>query len=256
MNLHVLLKYFPQLGDLIMIRFILIILAIVLYLLLTSPMILFLKVTNEKHKERNDRIASNMIRWVFRVILKMAGAKITVTGKENIPEEPVLYVGNHRSYFDILTGYVSIDGCCGFVSKKEMEKIPLLSTWMRLISCLFLDRKDIKQGLKTILAAVDQVKKGTSVWIFPEGTRSKTGEMLEFKEGSMKIAEKSGCPIIPVAIKGTDDLYEKHRPFVRPANIQIHFGEPVYPKQMSREEKKFLGAAMRSKIQEMLDDME
>lgn len=238
-----------------MIRFILVFLTIVLYLLLTSPVMLFLEATKENHKERNDRIASTMIRWIFGIILKIAGADITVTGKENIPQEPVLYVGNHRSYFDVLTGYVSIDGCCGFVAKKEMEKIPLLANWMRLISCLFLDRKDIKQGLKTILAAVDQVKKGTSVWIFPEGTRSKTGEMLEFKEGSMKIAEKSGCAIIPVAIKGTDDLYEKHRPFIRATKIQICFGEPVYPKQMSREEKKFLGASMRGKIQEMLEEM-
>lgn len=239
-----------------MIRSILVILLIFLYLVLTIPVMLFLKCTNKTHKERNDRIASSMVHWIFRVLMAVTGSTVTVTGKENIPDEPVLYVGNHRSFFDVVSGYANIDGCCGFVAKKELKKIPLLATWMELISCLFLDRQNVKEGLKTILAAIDQVKNGTSVWIFPEGTRSKTGEMLEFKEGSMKIAEKSGCAIIPVAFKGTDDVFEKHIPFIRPSKIQIRFGEPVYPKLLSREEKKFLGAGVRSRIQEMLDEME
>lgn len=239
-----------------MIRLILVAFILFLYLVLTIPMMLYLKCTNEKHKERNDRIASNMVRWAFKLILAATGSDVTVTGKEHIPDEPVLYVGNHRSYFDILTGYTSIDGCCGFVAKKEMEKIPLLSSWMMLISCLFLDRKDIKQGLKTILAAIDQVKNGTSVWIFPEGTRNRGEDLMEFKEGSMKIAEKSGCAIVPVALKGTADVFENHTPWIRPSHIQIQFGEPIYPKELSREEKKFLGASVRNRIQGMLDEME
>ena len=239
-----------------MIRTILVVLVIFLYLILTLPAALFLKCTGEKHKERNDRIASAMVRWIVKVIMAATGSTVTVSGKENIPDEPVLYVGNHRSYFDIVAGYMSIDGCCGFVAKKEMEKIPILATWMRLISCLFLDRKNVKEGLKTILAAIDQVKAGISVWIFPEGTRSQNEEMLEFKEGSMKIAEKSGCAIIPVAFKGTDDIFEKHMPFIRASHVQVQFGEPIYPKQLSREEKKFLGALVRGKIQDILDEME
>lgn len=239
-----------------MIRAIIIVLLIFLYLFLTIPVMLFFKCTNEKHKERNDRIASNMVRWIFKVLMAVTGSTITVTGKEHIPDEPVLYVGNHRSFFDVVSGYASIDGRCGFIAKKELKRIPLLSIWMELISCLFLDRENVKEGLKTILAAIDLVKNGTSVWIFPEGTRSRTDEMLEFKEGSMKIAEKSGCAIIPVAFKGTDDVFEKHMPFIRPSHIRICFGEPIYPKQLSREEKKFLGAGVRSKIQDMLDEME
>ena len=238
-----------------MIRLILVVLAIILYLILTIPVLIFLHATNEKHKERNDRIARHMVCWIFQVLLFLTGSTVTVKGQENIPDEPVLFVGNHRSYFDIVCGYPVIGQCCGYVAKKEMERIPILATWMRMISCLFLDRKNIKEGLKTILAGIEQVKNGTSVWIFPEGTRSQKEEMLEFKEGSMKIAEKSGCAIIPVAFKGTDDILEKHMPWIRPAHVQICIGEPVYPKQLSREEKKFLGAATRSKIQDMLDSM-
>lgn len=239
-----------------MIRTILTALTIGLYLIVTYPVQLFLRATRGTHKERNDRIASRMIRGVLRIMIKIAGIRLTVTGKENIPDEPVLYVGNHRSYFDIVTTYVAIDNVCGYVAKKEMGRFPIFNKWMELLNCLLLDRSDIKQGLKTILAGIEQVKNGISIFIFPEGTRSQTDEMLEFKEGSLKIADKSGCAIIPVAIKGTDNVWEKHVPFIRPAKVHIHFGEPIYPKQLSRDEKKFLGASVRELIQKTLDEME
>lgn len=239
-----------------MIRTVLFITFLALYLILTYPILLILKVTNEKHKERNDRIAFRMTQWACRILLFITGAKITVLGEENIPEEPVLFVGNHRSYFDIPLGYTRLKAPCGYVAKIELAKFPILSQWMPQISCLFLDRQDIKQGLKTILAGVQQVKNGTSVWIYPEGTRSHMDEMLEFKEGSMKIAEKSGCPIIPVAIKGSDDIFEKHVPALKAVPVTIQFGEPIYPNELTRDEKKVLGATTRAKIQEMLDAME
>ena len=115
---------------------------------------------------------------------------MNVIGRENIPDDrAVLYVGNHRSYFDIVIGYTLIKGQCGFVAKKEMEKIPLLSIYMKYLHCLFLDRENIKEGLKTILVGIDKIKNGISVWIFPEGTRNKAEQetdLLDFKEGSMK----------------------------------------------------------------------
>ncbi|MFQ8841288.1 MAG: lysophospholipid acyltransferase family protein [Clostridium fessum] len=121
-------------------------------------------------------------------------------GYENIPQDrPVLYVGNHRSYFDILVGYTTVPGLMGFVAKKEMEKIPLLSKWMLNVNCLFLDRNNIKEGLKTILAGIEKVRRGVSVWIFPEGTRNKNeqlSDLLPFKEGKLEDCREiwlSGC---------------------------------------------------------------
>ena len=102
---------------------------------------------------------------------------------------PYFIIGNHRSYFDILLTYSRCPIRTGYIAKKEMEKIPLLSTWMRYLHCLFLDRKDIKQGLKTILTAVDKVKSGISICIFPEGTRNRNKDeldMLPFHEGASK----------------------------------------------------------------------
>ena len=200
--------------------------------------------------------STQMVRNIFEKLLKMAGVTVEVRGYENIPQDrPVLYVGNHRSYFDILVGYTTVPGLMGFVAKKEMEKSPLLSKWMLNVNCLFLDRNNIKEGLKTILTGIEKVKGGISTWIFPEGTRNKSedpADLMEFREGSLKIAEKSGCPVIPVAITGTDDVFERHIPWIRKSHVIIEYGEPIYLKELPLDKKKFPGAYTREIISEMI----
>ena len=148
-----------------------------------------------KDPAARDRESLKIVQFMFRLILKIAGVEVTVKGAENIPkDQAVLYVGNHRSYFDILVGYTTVPGLMGFVAKKEMLRYPFLRSWMKNVNCLFLDRENIKEGLKTILEGIDHVKNGISVWIFPEGTRNRNEdlrELLPFKEGSHKIAEKT-----------------------------------------------------------------
>ena len=146
----------------------------------------------------------------------------------------------------------------GYIAKKEMEGIPLLKQWMDRIGCLFLDRKDIRAGLKTILQAITDIREGTSLVIFPEGTRNRNEsvtDLLEFKEGSLKIAEKSGCPVIPMAILGSSNTFEKHMPLIRPAKIVIRFGEPVDVKALPEEYKKKPALFLQNEIREMLEDM-
>lgn len=140
-----------------------------------------------------------MVQWAFNVILFICGTKITVIGEEHVPTDvPVLYIGNHRSYFDIIITYARCPRLTGYVAKDNMEKVPLLRVWMRRLHCLFINRENVKEALKTILAGIDNIKNGISMCIFPEGTRNKSDEqMLPFKEGSFKMAEKTGCPIIP-----------------------------------------------------------
>ena len=242
-----------------MLRFILVALTVVLFLILSIPLLLILRVVDHYDTKRRQRISLKVIRGVFRLILKIAGVRITVEGRENIPQgQAVMYVGNHRGYFDILTGYVTVPDLMGFVAKKEMLRYPLLRTWMKYVNCLFLDRKNIKEGLKTILAAIAQIKEGVSVWIFPEGTRNENGllELLEFHEGSMKKKEKSGCPIVPVAIKGTAEIFEEHIPFIRPGRVVIRYGEPFYIKELEPSKRKFSGAYTRERIISMLREME
>jgi len=135
----------------------------------------------------SSAIAQTMVRITFRLLLFLAGAKVEVRGSENIPKDGgVLFVSNHRSYFDILAGYAYTHKPLGFVAKYEMIKVPLLKQWMDLLNCLFLNRKDIKQGLKTILQGVEKVKSGVSIWICPEGTRNLNDDVTnvkDFKEG-------------------------------------------------------------------------
>ena len=187
-------------------------------------------------------------------MLWITGADISYIGRENVPKDrAVLYVGNHNSYFDILLTYSQCPGLTGYVAKSEMLRYPLLRDWMKRLYCVFLDRSDLRAGMQMILTCIDYIKNGISICIFPEGTRSKDGQMQPFHEGSLKMAAKTGCPIIPMAISNSAQIFENHMPFVRPCKVIVEYGAPVYPKELSKEDQKFLGAYTQKKIQEMLD---
>ena len=198
---------------------------------------------NTRHK-----ISLATIQWVFRVILFICGVKVEVKGRENVPDGPVLYVANHRGIFDILVGYISVDRLTGFISKKEVKKVPFLSWWMYFMNCLFLDRSSAKAGLKTILKAIELEKNGISIFIFPEGTRSKDGNVADFKAGSFKIAEKAGVPVVPIAINHTEEIFENHKPFVRGAHVTFEYCEPIMVNDLSKEEKKQIAEMARNQI--------
>ena len=238
-----------------MIRTVFAFLLVFIFFVVTIPVLFILWIIGKINMKLHDTLSYGIMRWAFGLILFVCGAKVTVRGIENIPKDkPVLYVGNHRSYFDIIVAYKYTIGITGFIAKDEFKKVPVLAHWISCLHGLFLNRKDIKEGLKTVLEAIENVKKGTSYVIFPEGTRNQNDEMLPFKEGSFKIATKSGCPIIPLAISNTDDLFEKHLPWIKPAKVTVHFGEPIYTDQLSKEESKFLGAKTRDVIQKMIDE--
>ena len=133
-----------------MIRLILVLLIAILYLVIGCIPAFILWLIGKKNPDLKDRVSRRMIQWIFGVLLFVSGTKVKAEGLENIPKDrAVLYVGNHRSYFDIITSYRLLPGITGYVAKKEMEKIPLLRLWMRYIHCLFLDRSNVKEGLKT-----------------------------------------------------------------------------------------------------------
>ncbi len=227
------------------------------FLIYTIPVILELRHMRKTDPERSLALSFDIIQKKIRGLMNDTGSTITVIGKENIPDCPVLYVGNHRSYFDILTMYQLFPHITAFVAKQEMEHWFTLAEWMKLGDCLFLDRDDLKAGLKTILAAVDEVKSGTSLFIFPEGTRCENPDILDllpFHEGSMKIASRSGCPVVPVAITGTRDIWENHIPWIHPAKVTAQFGEPFYIADLHDEDKKHPGAYTRQRIIDMLKE--
>ena len=237
-------------------RIIPVILFVVLFLTIGSiPAWLILWVVRRFSPQRADRMALSYVQWAFRVVGWLSGVRLSVSGRENIPEDrPVLYISNHRSYFDVVTGYPQVKGLCGFVAKKQIEKVPSLRVWMRLLHCQFLDRDNMREGLNTIRSCVDLVKEqGVSVWICPEGTRNREKEMLPFKEGSFKIAELAGCPVIPVAISHSDEVLEQHFPWIRATHVSMEFGKPIETGSMDRAARKALPGQVREQIQEMLD---
>ena len=239
-----------------MIRFLLVCITVIGFLILSIPILIVEWIIGKFNPYKKDISSLHLIQSVFRFILWLTGVEVTVIGEELVPtDEAVLYIGNHRSFFDILLTYTRCPRLTGYIAKAEMEKIPLLSNWMHYLHCLFLDRKDIKQGLKTILTAVDKVKSGISICIFPEGTRNRNKDeldMLPFHEGSFKIATKANCPIIPIAISNSANIFEAHFPKISPARVVVEYGKPIYPDELSKEDKRHVGEYTQNVIREML----
>lgn len=235
-----------------MIRLILVAIFLVLFLVLGIPLLLIEWVIGKFNQRAKDISSLRIVQWAFKVILFLAGTKVVIKGEENVPKnEPVLYVGNHRSYFDIVITYSRVPDLTGYIAKKEMLRWPLLVNWMKNLHCLFLDRQDVKQGLKTILTAIDKAKAGISICIFPEGTRNRVNDtFMEFHEGSFKVASKSGCAVIPMAIYNSAAIFEDHIPWIKKATVIVEYGKPFYIKDLPKETQKRVGAYSRDLIME------
>ncbi len=239
-------------GSFFMFRFILCIFIVVFYLVVTIPILIVEWIIGKFNPEIKSRSCLAIVLWSFGWLIRIAGTKVIAIGEENIPTDtPVLYIGNHRSYFDIILTYVRVPRLTGYIAKKEMLKWPLLRIWMKNLHCLFLDRENVKEGIKTILTAIDKIKHGISICIFPEGTRNREADtFLPFHDGSFKIAEKSGVPVIPMTIINSAAIFEDHFPKVRPATVIIHYGKPVYIKDLDKEDRKNIGAYFQNLISE------
>ncbi|MDO4302392.1 MAG: lysophospholipid acyltransferase family protein [Bacillota bacterium] len=235
-----------------MIRFILVACFVILFLVLSIPLLIAEWIIGKFNMDLKNRSSLAIVNWAFRCCLFLAGTRVIVRGEENVPKDcPVLYIGNHRSYFDILITYVRVPRPTGYIAKKEMLRYPLLVNWMKNLHCLFLDRKDVKQGLKIILEAIEKVKSGISICIFPEGTRNRVNHtFMEFHEGSFKIASKTGCPIVPMTIYNSADIFEDHLPKIKKTTVILEYGEPIFIKELSREDQKRIGIYTQNIIKE------
>jgi 1-acyl-sn-glycerol-3-phosphate acyltransferase len=163
-----------------------------------------------------------------RTIIRTSGIKIDVEGQDNIPMgRPVVFACNHASQFDILIMYEALPIQFRFVVKKELFKIPFLGLVMRLAGYIPIDRSGGKAALRSLQEAAGRLKKGESIIIFPEGTRSPDGRLRPFKTGGILIAVRAGCPIVPVAISGSHNVLPKGSLRVRPGRIKVTIGPPV-----------------------------
>lgn len=222
-----------------MIRITLVVLFLLIFFILSLILLPFEWLAGKFNPAFKDRSSLRIVRRAFKIIKFISGVKTTVIGQENIPEdEPVLFVGNHNSYFDIVIAYTFMKRPTGFVAKKELNGFLFVRRWMRNLYCLFLDRKNLKEGLKTILTGIDYIKNGISIVIFPEGTRNKGDDVQEFHSGSFKLAEKSGCKIIPMVQNNTKSIFEKQFPRIKASHTVIEFGKPIDLNELSKEDRK------------------
>ena len=217
-----------------MIKFLFVCLFLITFLILSIPMFLVEWLIGKFSPKTRDYSSLRIVQWAFKVILKITGVEITVIGEENVPDEPVMFIGNHRSFFDILLTYNRCRRLTGYVAKKSMESVPLLSTWMRFLYCLFLDRENPKEGLKTILKAIDYIKQGISICIFPEGTT------------------KTNCAIVPISMNNTSEIFENHFPRIKKTHVILEYGTPIYPDQLTPEEKKHIAPYCEEIIQKTI----
>ena len=239
-----------------MIRTVLAVIVVILYCIISVPILLVETLIRKKWPLAAEISMLRIVQRTFKILLAICGTKVNVIGLENIPEdEAVLFVGNHLSIFDTVISYSLMKTRCGYIAKDNLEHIPILSWNMRFLFCLFLKRDDLRQGLETIHTAIDYIKNGISVFIFPEGHRNRSGDdsnLLPFHRGSFKIAQRTGCRIIPVSFNGTADIFEAHFPAVRRTSVTVEFGKPVPYGDLTRDEQKKIDEYFREKIREMI----
>ena len=236
-----------------MFRTIITITFVVIFLIVSIPIWLILLIIGLFNKKLKDQLAYKIVAWAFGVVAFLAGVKYEVKGLENIPKDKaVLFIGNHQSFFDVVLGYHICPAVTGFLSKKTFEKVPLLNIWMHMNYCLFLTRTDPRQDLKLIIKAQEYIKNGISMFVFPEGTRSKTGKMADFHEATFKIATKTGCPIVPVAFTNTREVFETHLPKLKKTHVIVTFCQPVNPAALEGDDKKHVGVYVKNIIENQL----
>jgi 1-acyl-sn-glycerol-3-phosphate acyltransferase len=191
-------------------------------------------VKNKLSKEQKDDYLYDVVNKWSKAIIKYSGLKVEVIGKENLPNETCLYVADHQSQLDIPLIMANINTVSGAVAKKEMESWPIISSWMKEFDCVFINREDAREGLKSILLGVEHLKNERSMLIFPEGTRSKKHEINEFKKGSMKLAIKAKVPVVPVTVDGAFKGLEGEPEDLR---AKVVFHKPIYIDKLDKEEQ-------------------
>jgi len=164
-----------------------------------------------------------------RALLRAAGVRVIVENGEAIDESvPQILVSNHVSWFDVFALAATIPGRYLFVAKKEVRKVPFLGWAADVCGHIYIDRKDHQSALLSLQDAKEKLaREKPTVIMFPEGTRSETGELQRFKKGAFVMAIETGAEIVPVAVIGSRAIMPKHSFRIRPGTITLRFGDPI-----------------------------
>lgn len=210
----------------------------------------------EKFKSNNEREKFNELfhkgnSIYCDAIFKSSKSSFEVFGREKIDlNETYLLVSNHLSIVDIASIVKAFPKEVAFVSKKELSNIILFSKWLRTVGCIFLDRENTRNAIKEISKGIEVLKNGTSMCIFPEGTRGDGKTVGDFKKGSFKLALKSNVKILPTVLVGTRNVYEENNRKIRKGDIKVIFLDPLDPNHMNPDEIGNLNIDVRNMIEE------
>ncbi len=189
-----------------------------------------------------------------RAICRLAGARVKVLGREGLdPSQSYIFAANHQSQFDIfaLQGYLGID--FRWLAKKELFAVPVFGRGMRLAGYIPVDRSRGRQALQSLNEAAERIAGGTSVIIFPEGTRSPDGQIHPFKSGAMMLAIKAGVPIVPMAIIGTHKVLAKGRLLAQSGPVTIRLGRPLDISRFKAGDRQELAGLIQAEVTALFD---
>lgn len=184
-----------------------------------------------------------------KMILRVCGVRVKVEGLENVDSRvPRIYMTNHQSYFDIFVLLAGLPVDFKFILKQELMKIPFLGPAMKGARYIAIDRADARRAAKGMNEAAERMKKGASVLIFPEGTRSGDGQLQDFKKGGFHLALKSGCDVVPVVIAGTHRIVSKGSFKVNKGVVGLKIGQAIAAKDFSKRDMDRLMTRVRESM--------
>lgn len=196
---------------------------------------------------------SHSQKWASR-LLKLAGVKLEVEGFDKLdPDENYVIAANHSSYFDIPILLSQVPRT-GIMYKKSLEKVPIWGDGLRRSPFISVERSDPRSAMRSVNRAIDSIRNGKGIIVFPEGTRSATGELGPFKRGAFTLAARSEKPIVPTAIVGSNKIMPANSGRFRPGSAKLIFGDPIKtPKGVTSSEEKELMRRVRMEIAAMLE---
>ena len=187
-------------------------------------------------------------------ICLLVGVKVRIEGAENLAtDQTYIFVGNHVSQFDIFSFQGHFPHNFRWIAKKELFRIPFLGSAMLRSGIIPIDRSHGREALKSLNKAAEQISKGTSVLIFPEGTRSADGRLQPFKTGAVMLAINAGVPVIPIGFIGTYSILPKGKFLANCGEITIRIGKPISTDNYKPGDKQKLAHHLHDRVAELLD---